>query len=96
MSEEKNTEEKSKCFCKNEGIAYFLTTTIGTFVGVYLALLLSNAFLTPQMPPNPVPMPQHQMQGHGGPHPEHGDFGKPHDEFRDDMRKEGRMPERND
>ncbi len=74
MTEEQKTEEqKSKCFCKNEAIGYFLATSIGTFIGVYFALLLSNTFFKPTLPPNPVPVPQQQMQQ--APDRNHEDFG---------------------
>lgn len=77
MSEEQNTQEqKGKCFCKNEAVGYFLATTLGTFIGVYFALFLSNTFFKPTMPPNPVPIPQQQqMQGPDRPDRNHEDFG---------------------
>ena len=52
MSEEnKIVEVKQECFCQSKGFRKFLTTALGTFVGVYCALSLFAALHKPPMPP---------------------------------------------
>ena len=65
MTEEiKVTEVKNECFCKSKGFKKFLTTALGTFVGVFCALSLFAALHKPPMPPCPFkgPMMRPAMQ----------------------------------
>ena len=97
MSEEKKEVQECKCFCKSEGFRKFLITSLGTFVGVFLALSLFAALNKP-CPPCPYfgfnqPVP---MQGHFR---HHGNFHKMnkkfHKEFKGDMEK-ANMPKTQD
>ena len=54
MTEENRTEKleiKHECFCQSKWIRKFLTTALGTFVGVFCALSLFAALHKPPMPP---------------------------------------------
>ena len=56
MSEEIRNEiieQKNTCFCQSKGFRKFLTTALGTFVGVFCALSLFAALHKPPMPPCP-------------------------------------------
>ncbi len=54
MSEEnKIVEVKKECFCQTKWFKKFLTTALGTFVGVFCALSLFAALHKPPMPPCP-------------------------------------------
>jgi hypothetical protein len=68
MTEEiKVTEVKNECFCKSKGFRKFLTTALGTFVGVFCALSLFAALHKPPMPPCPFghgPMMRPAMHCH--------------------------------
>lgn len=51
--ENKIVEVKQECFCQSKGFRKFLTTALGTFVGVFCALSLFAALHKPPMPPCP-------------------------------------------
>jgi len=99
MSEEKKYEEKyekaeseekeCKCFCKSEGFRNFLTTTLGTFVGVYMALSLFSAIHKPPMPCQHGFMRPPMMESHFN---NHKDFKKFHKNMKE-FKKE--IPEKN-
>lgn len=46
-------EVKPTCFCQSKWFRKFLTTALGTFVGVFCALSLFAALHKPPMPPCP-------------------------------------------
>ena len=50
---EENKVEKRECFCQSKWFRKFLTTALGTFVGVFCALSLFAALHKPPMPPCP-------------------------------------------
>ncbi len=68
MTEEiKTVEVKNECFCQSKWFRKFLTTALGTFVGVFCALSLFAALHKPPMPPCPFghgPMMRPAMHCH--------------------------------
>ena len=50
---EENKVEKRECFCQSKWFRKFLTTALGTFVGVFCALSLFAALHKPPMPSCP-------------------------------------------
>ena len=48
-----NEGVKNECFCQSKWFRKFLTTALGTFVGVFCALSLFAAMHKPPMPPCP-------------------------------------------
>ena len=46
-----NEGVKNECFCQSKWFRKFLTTALGTFVGVFCALSLFAAMHKPPMPP---------------------------------------------
>ena len=53
VNEGVNNGEKRECFCQSKWFRKFLTTALGTFVGVFCALSLFAAMHKPPMPPCP-------------------------------------------
>ena len=51
VTENKETKDECKCFCRSKGFRKFLITALGTFVGVYCALFLFTALHRPPMMP---------------------------------------------
>ena len=61
------TEVKKECLCQSKWFRKFLTTALGTFVGVFCALSLFAALHKPPMPPCPFvkgPMMRPAMHCH--------------------------------
>ena len=67
-----NQGVQNECFCKSKWFRKFLTTALGSFVGVFCALSLFAALHKPPMPPCPFgphmmmrpPMHAHHYMGH--------------------------------
>ena len=103
MSEEKITEIKEEkqcsCFLKSECFKNFLVTTLGTFVGVYLALSLFAVLHKPCMHRHHHKMmPPIEAQGQFRPHRDFKGMDKMHKEFRGDKIKgeDFKKPEQDD
>ena len=65
--ENKVVEVKQECFCQSKWFKNFLTTAVGTFVGVFCALSLFAALHKPPVPPCPFakgPMMRPAMHCH--------------------------------